>query len=289
DGKEPERSPSPALLRYRVKAPVSPPPSRRQPHVLPKRASSVEPSAPPATPPPRLFLRAPAALPKTPTKKSKSNRIWPTRDSPNNPFLKEEAETSSKKRSSGWDSTDDEGEVVGAPLVEEGTPTPAPQHGERPTITYVFRGQKATFANPLYNLPPEIEAASKLPVDHPDYEPLEACPPTRLFFSGGKRKVRDCSRQRTTDSEGVKRVKVSNDGEAGSSEEAAKPGREGSQCPDDMTPRHTDALQRAREERERKAKADKERLAPKEGLRAGAIITERDEPMRRAVGPPRCA
>ncbi|KAG6327817.1 hypothetical protein ID866_11272, partial [Astraeus odoratus] len=33
DGKEPERSPSPALLRYRVKAPVSPPPSRRQPHV----------------------------------------------------------------------------------------------------------------------------------------------------------------------------------------------------------------------------------------------------------------
>ena len=37
-----ESSPSPAMLRYRVKAPVSPPPSRRQPFIQPARAASVE-------------------------------------------------------------------------------------------------------------------------------------------------------------------------------------------------------------------------------------------------------
>lgn len=136
-----DSSPSPAMLRYRVKAPVSPPPSRRQPQVQPNRASSVEPREArraPATPPRRLFLRAPSALPKTPTKKSKSNRIWPTRDSPNNPFLGEDASVPTKKRSSGWESSDDEGEAVAAPIVRQETPTPVSSYGERPTITYVL-------------------------------------------------------------------------------------------------------------------------------------------------------
>ena len=140
---QPDSSPSPAVLRYRVKAPVSPPPSRRQPQVQPSRASSVEPcTARPGlvTPPRRLFLRAPSALPKTPTKKSKPNRIWPTRDSPNNPFLSDDACVPSKKRSSQWDSSDDEGEVVGAPIVRQETPTPSAvsSYEERPTITYVL-------------------------------------------------------------------------------------------------------------------------------------------------------
>ena len=54
-------------------------------------------------------------------------------------------------------------------------------------------GQKATFTNPLYNLPAEVEAASKLPIKHPDFEPLEAFPPKRFFLARSKRKSRDCS------------------------------------------------------------------------------------------------
>lgn len=44
-------------------------------------------------------------------------------------------------------------------------------------------------------------------------------------------------------------------------------------------------FQRAREEREGKETAAKTRLASRNGLRAGAIFTERDEPARRAMGP----
>ncbi|KIK90694.1 hypothetical protein PAXRUDRAFT_668480 [Paxillus rubicundulus Ve08.2h10] len=154
--KEVESSPSPALLNYRVRAPVSPPPSRRQPQIQPARAASVEragsrsPSAAPVTPPRRLFLR-PSSPPivdafKTPTK-PKVTKIWPKRDSPNNPFLVDENQKS--QRRSEWDNSDDEEEVVGEARVREGTPTPAPTFEEKPTITYVFRGQKATFQNPL--------------------------------------------------------------------------------------------------------------------------------------------
>lgn len=136
---------SPALLRYRVKAPVSPPPSRRQPQAQPNRASSVDPATAgmaPTTPPRRLFLRvsAPpgAVSPRTP-RKSKS-RIWPSRDTPSNPFLVDEADSVAAKTTSEWDSTDDEDEskVVNAPLVRKATPTPAPPYEERPTITYVL-------------------------------------------------------------------------------------------------------------------------------------------------------
>lgn len=289
-----DSSPSPAMLRYRVKAPVSPPPSRRQPQVQPNRASSVEPCAAhgsPVTPPRRLFLRAPSALPKTPTKKSKPKRIWPTRDSPNNPFLSDDACAPSKKRSSEWDSSDDEGEVVGAPIIRQETPTPtaASSYEERPTITYVFRGQKATFANPLYNLPAEVEAASKLPIEHPDFEPLEAFPPKRLF-SGSKRKSRDRSPDSTADV-AVKRVKdepVFSKPERAASQSCSEAGSE-HEKEDERDIKYAEVEQRARDERERKVRERKEYLAPKEGLRAGAVVTERDEPMRRAVGPPRSA
>ena len=131
-----ESSPSPAMLNYRVKAPVSPPPSRRQPLIQPTRASSVERDIP-VTPPRRLFLRAssPAAdVFKTPTK-SAATKIWPKRDSPNNPFLIESSEK--VKLRSEWDSSDDEEEVIGEARVREGTPTPT-THEEKPTITYVL-------------------------------------------------------------------------------------------------------------------------------------------------------
>ncbi|KAH0835001.1 hypothetical protein J3R83DRAFT_10724 [Lanmaoa asiatica] len=114
-----------------------------------------------------------------------ATKIWPKRDSPNNPFLIES--NGEVKLRSEWDSSDDDEEVVGEARVREGTPTPI--YEEKPTITYVFRGQKATFHNPLHGLAAEVVAASRLPIDHPDYEAAEACPPKRLFFSAGQTKV----------------------------------------------------------------------------------------------------
>lgn len=140
-----ESSPSPAMLRYRVKAPVSPPPSRRQPLIQPARAASVERDATSTdsvvlvTPPRRLLLRAPSPYAadafKTPTK-PKATKIWPERDSPNNPFLVDSREN--VKSRSEWDSSDDDDdeEVVGEAREQEGTPTPT--YEEKPTITYVL-------------------------------------------------------------------------------------------------------------------------------------------------------
>ncbi|KAF9220820.1 hypothetical protein BS17DRAFT_820333 [Gyrodon lividus] len=321
--KELESSPSPALLRYRVKAPVSPPPSRRQPQIQPARAASVEragsrsASGAPVTPPRRLFLRPPSPSAvdafTTPTKLKVTN-IWPKRDSPNNPFLVDASEKS--KQPSEWDSSDGEEEVVGEARVREGTPTPAAIFEEKPTITYVFRGQKATFQNPLYGLPPQVMAATKLPMDHPDYEAAESCPPKRLFFPAGKRKTRDHSRE-STSSEGVKRAKIhrsdsdrdnvtSSEGErsSGSTESRkkflfadgaereavfSKPIRESSPrlAYTEKDVERSETSQRV--ERERRETAAKNRLASTEGLRAGAVVTERDEPIRRAMGPPRSA
>ena len=128
-------SPSPAMLSYRVKAPVSPPPSRRPPVIQPARASSVERDVP-VTPPRRLLLRASSPVAdtfKTPTK-SQATKIWPKRDSPNNPFLVNSSEN--VKVRSEWDSSDEEEEVVGEAPEREGTPTPS--YEEKPTITYVL-------------------------------------------------------------------------------------------------------------------------------------------------------
>jgi hypothetical protein len=46
-----------------------------------------------------------------------------------------------------------------------------------PADRLVSRGQKATFHNPPYRLSPEVIEASKLPIDHPDFEVAEACAP----------------------------------------------------------------------------------------------------------------
>ncbi|KAH8116217.1 hypothetical protein DFH11DRAFT_1484317, partial [Phellopilus nigrolimitatus] len=137
--RERERSQSPPIVHFRGKAPVSPPPSRRQKTVVKGR---------PVRP-----------LPRTP-KGKKREETSPVRDSPNNPFL-----------------DDSPGSVVGEP-VEPRTPT---ETSEKPTITYVFRGVRATFENPMYNLPPEVHERALLPVDHPDYSPDPACPPKLLF------------------------------------------------------------------------------------------------------------
>jgi len=148
---------SPALLQYRVKAPVSPPPSRRQttapePPVTPQSAGSS-----------RMLTRA--------------ARRQLLRDSPENPFLDDSP---------------------GSPASSPAPRTPI-QHGEKELMTYVFRGMKAQFANPLYNLSPSVRERSLLPIEHPDFEPNEACAPKLLFPSAHRRQARpDASRNLTT-------------------------------------------------------------------------------------------
>ncbi|KAI6142689.1 hypothetical protein BKA82DRAFT_4189836, partial [Pisolithus tinctorius] len=268
--------------------------------------------------PPQIFLRTPPSLAKAPTRKTR--KTWPkklpTRDSPDNPFLNNDTGVPNKKGPSEWDCSDDEAceLVLPKPVCKEGEPTPVSSYGERSTITYVFRGQKATMANPLYSVSPDAVVASRLPIDHPDYEPLEVCPPKRLFFSGGKRKTRDNSRDSIGFSEGVKRVRShvsDSDGESpqlGGEETkednkiilpsdedrepvSTKPPREPSQHRPDPEQESDarEALRRAREERERRVRADKERLGQLEGLCTGAVVTRRDGPIRRACGPPRNA
>jgi hypothetical protein len=56
---------------------------------------------------------------------------------------------------------------------------------EKPTITYVFRGVKRVYRNPLYNheedRPYSPPPASRLPIEHPDYSPAMNCSPKLLF------------------------------------------------------------------------------------------------------------
>lgn len=49
---------------------------------------------------------------------------------------------------------------------------------------------KAQFANPFYNLPPSAHERSLLPIEHPDYEANEACPPKLLFPSAHRQRRR---------------------------------------------------------------------------------------------------
>jgi hypothetical protein len=43
------------------------------------------------------------------------------------------------------------------------------------------RGARALVANPHFRKNPALDALAALPTEHPDYEPPEACAPTRLF------------------------------------------------------------------------------------------------------------
>ncbi|EGO03162.1 hypothetical protein SERLA73DRAFT_157968 [Serpula lacrymans var. lacrymans S7.3] len=304
------RSPSPALLRYRVKAPVSPPPSRRQSQapVQTQRATTPPLDEPPlpVTPPRRLFAQTakPALLSR---KKSKSReKIWPVRDSPNNPFL--EIASSSAPLDNEWDtSSDEESDVIGEALEREGTPTPAKVHAEKPTITYVFRGQKATFQNPLYDLPASVLAASRLPVDHPDFEAYDACPPKKLFVEKKQKpKDIDASSGDGQDTHRVVREKGSKSRSTSAEREPvfskpppcepmqvkSQPGsaslsRASSAERVDKGRERADVLVRVRESREQRERESKARMESREGLRAGAVYTEKDDPARRAMGPER--
>jgi hypothetical protein len=174
-----------------------------------------------------------------------------------------------------------------------------------PADRFVSRGQKATFHNPQYHLAPEVIEASKLPIDHPDFEVAEACAPRRLFANKLKRKPRDRSQDVPPNgSLGTKRAKIAcSDASASEGEKStASIGSRKNIVFADGTEREPvfskpqgsdkgaerlELLQHAREERERREKDNKQRLASKDGLRAGALIVERDNPVRRAMGPAR--
>lgn len=161
--RSPSSSPPAHLLRRTNTGLMSPPPSRRQPRTSATLAA-------PVTPP----RKTPARKAKTKDGKDPvSKKLFPERDSPNNPFL--------------LGNGDNSPDTLPPGSVSPGPRTPEP-YVEKPTITYVFRGVKAIVDNPLYDpshkgrVPsPAPDSPSQLPVDHPDYSPTPYCAPKLLF------------------------------------------------------------------------------------------------------------
>ncbi|CAG8704261.1 16695_t:CDS:2, partial [Acaulospora colombiana] len=68
---------------------------------------------------------------------------------------------------------------------------------EAPTVSYVFRGKRQEFPNPLYNLPSEAYDRAKLPTSHPEFSPLPTVKRTRLFAKElDEKDVKDKKRRR---------------------------------------------------------------------------------------------
>ncbi|KXN83297.1 hypothetical protein AN958_01630 [Leucoagaricus sp. SymC.cos] len=165
---------------------ASPPPSHRKPQAQ-------APITPPAgTPGPStsaaLLKSQPTSPPKTPKKQTGLVRgkgiktpVFPViSDSPDNPFYVVPGSPSP-------------GEESESPRVDSVSPrTPGSGHVEKPTVTYVFRGVRREYANPLYNhrenRPLSPPPSSLLPIEHPDYSPDVGCKPTVLFPNAQKAK-----------------------------------------------------------------------------------------------------
>ncbi|KAF8960407.1 hypothetical protein BDZ97DRAFT_1833447 [Flammula alnicola] len=136
-------------------APVSPPPSHRKAAVgtLPLDSVPGSSSSPPSTP------RA--------TRSATKRAI---RDSPDNPFLATPVKVV---------------EDSDTPSASSANPSPHTPNHEKPTVTYVFRGVRRVYQNPLYNhaedRPYSPPPASKLPIEDPDYSPAVTCTPKLLF------------------------------------------------------------------------------------------------------------
>ncbi|KAJ3571126.1 hypothetical protein NP233_g3963 [Leucocoprinus birnbaumii] len=190
---EDESSAAPLLYRKSLKRTLSeasnglasPPPSHRKPQTQ-------APITPPAaTPGPSasstLPKTQPASPPKTPQKKRadlrkglKSPEFPIISDSPDNPFYVVPGSPSP-------------GEESESPRVDSVSPrTPTPAHLEKPTVTYVFRGVRREYQNPLYNhrenRPLSPPPQSLLPIEHPEYSPPVGCQPTVLFPGAPKAK-----------------------------------------------------------------------------------------------------
>ncbi|KAG8736785.1 hypothetical protein FRC10_008947 [Ceratobasidium sp. 414] len=126
----------------------------------------------PSTPPPPVCVPttsivAPQTPPCTiPKRGGQTARDTPLRDSPNNPFLVEHS---------------------GPPVALRPRPKRrAVDFTEGPTVGYVFRGVRTSFANPHANQHPpsptlEPNHPSFLPLEHPDFSPSELARPQLLF------------------------------------------------------------------------------------------------------------
>ncbi|KAF4616647.1 hypothetical protein D9613_008321 [Agrocybe pediades] len=173
-------------------APVSPPPSNRKSIATTPKKGPVD--LPSSDSPPRTPQTQKHAL--------------PLLDSPDNPFL---------------DTPVKDVEDSATPSASESSANPSPHtpgNGERPTMTYVFRGVRRTYQNPMYN--PKTKRAyspppeSRLPMDHPDYSPDINCAPKLLFPSvrqGKKPATRSRTRRRSPS--------ISDEGEPDSDNELA--------------------------------------------------------------------
>ena len=182
--RSPSASPPAHLLKRNRTGLPSPPQSRRRKSPRVKsftvRAEKGEPSTPPRT---------------TRGNRGVKQKLFPQRDSPENPFLDDVK------------SSDAAGSASPEAEAEETSHSPQP-YVEKPTITYVLyvlqpsccrsrliyfafysRGVRTIFDNPLYDPrypetgvpPPDAADPSKLPVEDPDFEAEAYCPPKLLF------------------------------------------------------------------------------------------------------------
>ncbi|KAG6895425.1 hypothetical protein C0992_001286 [Termitomyces sp. T32_za158] len=168
-----------------VAAPIKHVPSGLVYRRLAPAASTSSVGSAPVSPPPSN--RKPVVVAPVTPEYQRPKRSIPVRDSPNNPFL-----------------------VSPASVVEDSaSPTPSlsphtPQYQEKPTVTYVFRGVRGTFPNPLYdherNRPRSPSARSRLPFEHPDYSPDSHCAP-KVLFPMATRKSRARLTAKTLDEE----------------------------------------------------------------------------------------
>ncbi|KAF6752946.1 hypothetical protein DFP72DRAFT_432173 [Ephemerocybe angulata] len=156
---------------------ASPPPSNR------KTVTQTVPPAPRQTTP--RTTRSKVYLPVTPPPKQKrvtraSTAARFLRDSPSNPFVATPA------------NGDDDGDVVESPsTLTRGDESPTPAYDQK-TVTYVFRGVKRVYQNPMYNhvedRPLTPPPNSKLPVEHPLYSPDPTIKPKLLFPEAHKKR-----------------------------------------------------------------------------------------------------
>ncbi|KAK7683020.1 hypothetical protein QCA50_013692 [Cerrena zonata] len=150
--------PAPHLLKRNRTGLFSPPPSRRDPRPF---SRPVTPPPPPRTPEPKRKSRKAV--------RDSAKRLFPERDSPNNPFLA------------------DDSSAPGSSSISPERPKTAETYTEKPTITMVYRGVKHEFINPLYDpdapngVPSDRNSPSRLPPTDPDFSPTPYCPPKLLF------------------------------------------------------------------------------------------------------------
>ncbi|KIY48391.1 hypothetical protein FISHEDRAFT_58900 [Fistulina hepatica ATCC 64428] len=112
------------------------------------------------------------------------------RDSPENPFLDSTPLFDDSPATTVPSSTSPEGRDTSKATKSSVPQLATPKHdedanGERPTMTYVYRGTKRVYPNPMYN-PATGRARSPdpnslLPPEHPDFTPDTRCPPKLLF------------------------------------------------------------------------------------------------------------